>query len=101
MPKFMIAYRGGREYETPEESQKGRERWMKWIDDLGDAVVNPGTPLLNSKTVTPSGVSDGDENRLTGFTTVNAESLKDVLEMAKKCPFLEVGTLEVAEMSEM
>ena len=55
-----------------------------------------------SKTVTSSGVSDADKsNRLTGYSTVKADSMDAALEMAKSCPFLEMGTLEVAEVMEM
>jgi len=40
---------------------------------LGDAVVNPGTPLAKSKTVSSGGVSDnGGSNPLTGASTTAA-----------------------------
>ena len=52
--------------------------------------------------MTSSGVSAADEsNRLTGYSTVKADSMDAALEMAKSCPFLEMGTLEVAEVMEM
>ena len=40
-------------------------------------------------------------DRLTGFTVVRAETLDAALEMAKACPFLEMGDLQVAEMKNM
>ncbi len=36
-----------------------------------------------------------------GFSVVKADSMDAALEMAKGCPFLEMGTVEVAEMMEM
>ena len=78
-------------------------KWKAWVDGLGDAVVNPGTPLGKSKTVSSAGVSDdGGSNPMSGFSIVTADSMDAALEMAKKCPFLEFGgTLEVAEVMEM
>ena len=77
-------------------------RWNAWIDDLGDAMVNPGTPVGKSKTVSSDGVSDdGGSNPLAGFSIVEADSMEAVLEMAKTCPFVEMGTIEVAEMMKM
>ena len=65
-------------------------------------MVNPGTPLGKSRIVSAAGVSDdGGSNPLTGYSIVKADSMDDALEMAKACPFLEMGTLEVAEMKQM
>jgi hypothetical protein len=102
MPKYIIAYHGGSQPESPEEGAKQMEKWKTWVGDLGDAVVNPGTPLGKSKTVTSDGVSDSsDADRLSGYSMVTAESLDAALEMAKTCPFLEMGSLEVAEVMSM
>ncbi len=55
-----------------------------------------------SKTVSSSGVSDdGGSNPLLGFSIVKADSMDAALEMAKGCPHLEIGTIEVAEAKEM
>jgi hypothetical protein len=97
---FIIAYRGGKKPESPEAGAEQRERWKAWVGGLGDAVVNPGTPLRNARTVSAGGVAAGPDT-LTGFTVVKADSIDVALEMAKACPYLEVGTIEVAEMVEM
>jgi len=78
-------------------------KWKAWVGGLGDAVVNPGTPLGKSKIVSSSGVSDdGGPNAMSGFSIVKADNMDAALEMAKGCPFLELGgTLEVAEVMEM
>ena len=44
---------------------------------------------------------DGESEALTGFSIVEAESMDAALDMAKNCPFLEMGTLEVAEVMNM
>ena len=103
MPNYLLAYRGGKKPETPEEGAENMARWKAWVGGLGDAAVNPGTPLGKSKTVSASGVSDDVEsNPMLGFSIVSADSMDAALEMAKECPHVELGgTLEVAEMMEM
>ena len=102
MPNFVFAYHGGKKPESPEEGAKLKAKWNAWLEGLGDAVVNPGTPLGMSKTVSSDGVSDdGGSNPLSGFSILNAGSMDAALEMAKACPFLEMGTIEVAEAMEM
>ncbi len=102
MPDYIIAYRGGSQPETPEDGAKHMARWKDWLGGLGDAVVNPGTPLGTSMIVSADGVTDAEhEICLTGFSVVKADSLEAAIEMAKACPFLEFGTLEVAEMKKM
>ena len=103
MPDYIIAYRGGSKPETPEEGQAQQEQWKTWVSDLGDAIVNPGTPMGNSKIVSADGVSDDDgANRMSGYSIVKADSLDAALDMAKACPFLATGgTLRVAELIEM
>ena len=102
MPNYIIAYHGGKKPESPEEGGKQMEKWQAWVDGLGDAVVNPGTPLGMSKTVSSGGVSDdGGSNRLMGFSIVKADSMDTALEMAKGYPHLEIGTVEVVEMKGM
>ena len=78
-------------------------KWKAWVSDLGDAVVNPGTPLGPSKTVSSDGVADdGGPNPLSGFSIVRADSMDAALEMAKACPTLDLdGTLEVAQVMKM
>jgi hypothetical protein len=103
MSNYVLAYHGGTKPESPEEGTKHMAKWKAWVGGLGDAVVNPGTPLGKSKTVSSGGVSDdGGSNPLLGFSIVKADSMDAALEMAKTCPFLDLGgTLEVAEVMEM
>ena len=102
MANYIIAYHGGKKPDSPAEGAKQMTRWQAWLGGLGDAVVNPGTPLGKSRIVSSDGVSDdGGSNPLTGFSIVEADSMDAALEMAKECPFLEIGTIEVAEVMKM
>ncbi len=73
-----------------------------WVGNLGKALVNPGVPLKRAKTVSSGGVSDNNiSNRLTGYSVVQADNMDAAIEMAKRCPHLEHGTVDVAEAMEM
>jgi len=102
MPNYIFAYHGGKRPETPEAGAQLMARWKAWIDGLGTAMTNPGNPVGKSCTVSASGVADdGGSNPLSGFSVVQADNLDGALEMAKACPHLDHGTIEVAEMMEM
>lgn len=98
MPKFVFAYHGGTMANTPEEIERVMAAWGAWFASMGDAVVDGGNPVGPSKTVTKNGVDDnGGSNPLSGYSLVEADSIEAAVEMAKGCPILEHGTVEVAE----
>ena len=103
MSNYIIAYHGGSKPASPEEGASQMEKWKQWIADLGDAAINPGQPLTNTRIVSSEGVSDdGGTNPMSGYSIVAADSMEAALEIARACPFLETGgTLEVAELMSM
>ena len=104
MSEFIFAYHGGKKPETLEEGAEQMAKWNAWIEGLGDIMVNPGSPLGMSKTVSADGVTDdGGPNPLMGFSIVKADSMEAALELANACPFLEMdtATFEVAEVFKM
>ncbi len=103
MPQYVMFYLGGDQPSPPEEGKHHFERYKQWLDSLGDAVISPANPLKDTHTVTPDGsVTTGGLTSISGFTIVEAESIKAALSMTKQCPFLEVnGTLEVSQLIQM
>ncbi len=102
MAKFAIFYLGGNKEMSPEEGKAHRQGWQDWLGGLGEAVVSPGNPMMGNKSVTGAGVTDTDgARRITGYTVVEAADMDAALAMAKGCPFLDIGTLEIAEMMSM
>jgi hypothetical protein len=103
MSHYIIAYRGGRKPESPEEGAAQMGKWKDWVTELGDAAVNPGQPLKNTRILSADHVSDdGGPNSMSGYSIVSAENMDDALEIAQACPFLDTGgTLEVAELVNM
>lgn len=102
MPNYIFAYYGHKRPASPEEGARHMAKWKAWMDGLGEAVVNPGTPFGKSTIVSASGVSNGGgPNRLAGYSIVQADSLDAAVEMAKRCPHLDLGAIEVAEEMQM
>lgn len=102
MANYIFVYHGGRPPKSPEEGAKFMARWRTWASDLGDAMIDPGSVVGKSKTVGATGVSDdGGSNPLSGFSIVTAGSMEAALEMARRCPHVEHGTIEVAEVRQM
>lgn len=102
MPKFMLVYHGGRRLMPAEESDRQRQRFMAWMATVGSALVSPANPVKRSKLVGHDGVSEpSDEDAFNGYSIVEAEDLGAAIAIAQTCPFLDIGTLEVAELIEM
>lgn len=102
MPHFLFAYHGGKQPETPEETDVEISRWRSWFDRIGASVVDPGNPVGMTKTVSAEGVTDdGGANPLSGYTIIHAESIDQAIELAKACPIMGDGSIEVAEIHEV
>lgn len=102
MPKYVFAYHGGKAPESPEEGAKVMAKWNSWFETMGDAVVDGGNPVGPSKTVSAGGVADdGGANPLSGYSIVQADTMDAAVEMAKGCPIMDHGSVEVAEAMDM
>ncbi len=103
MPNFMMAYHGGNQPSSQEEGMAQMEKWKAWIQGLGESIINPGTPLPDSKIVTSLGITDDqDPNSMKGFAVVKADSMQAAIAIAQTDPFLENGgSIRVSQMMEM
>lgn len=103
MSKFMFAFHGGSMPESDEEKAKIMAKWGAWMEGLGASMVDPGSIVGASSTVSPSGVSDGGGvDPLSGYMIIAAADKQAAIEVAQGCPILEnEGTVEVAPLVEM
>ena len=103
MTQFIITYLGGNQPSTPEEGKQHFAKYKAWLSSLGDAAVSPANPLKDTHTVSADGtVNTGGTTTMSGYTIVETDSMETALEMAKACPFLEIGgSLEVSELVQM
>ena len=99
----MIAYHGGNKPSSKEEGMAQMQKWQEWIESLGDKIINPGTPLPNSKIVTASYIEDEiSPDRMMGYAIVKATNMDEATKIAQTDPFLEnEGTIRVFQMMEL
>ena len=102
MAQFGFLYVGEPQFDSPEEAQAHQKLWFDYIGGLGEAVVTPGMPMSEATRITADGIAPAPkEGRLTGLTIVEAEDMDAAVEMAKTCPFVEVGTVDVVQIYQM
>jgi hypothetical protein len=103
MAKFMLVYLGGNQPSNPEEGKKHFEEYRNWLVSLGDSIVSAANPLNNTHVIHPDGkIEEGSATAMSGFSILEAETIEAAVEMAKACPFKNIGgTLEVSELVEM
>jgi hypothetical protein len=85
------------------DSDEGRQQMMAafqaWAASVGDAMIDPGSPLGPRKTVSGDGVSDAPADAtLGGYTLLSADSLDDAVKAVMGHPFVgRGGTLQVSQ----
>jgi hypothetical protein len=55
MAKYLLAYHGGGMPQPPEEQQRVLEAWGKWYQELGQAVVDGGNPIGQTRVIASDG----------------------------------------------
>jgi hypothetical protein len=105
MPKYVLAYHGGSGMPESEAEQAViMEAWSAWFAGMGEAVVDGGNPIGQTKTVASDGSpSDGGgTNPITGYSLISAVDMYAAVGLAGTCPVLASGgSVEVAEAIEM
>jgi len=103
MGRYMLAFRGGTEPETPEQATLLQAAWSDWLAGLGPALADPGGPFRSSARVAVGRiVSEGGTSGLSGFTIVTADSISAAAELAAESPiFAGDGEVDVYETIEM
>jgi hypothetical protein len=103
MAQYIITYLGGDQPSSPEEGRQHFAKYKEWLVSLGDSAVSPANPLKDTRTVNSDGtVTTGGTTSMSGYTVIEADSMEAALEIAKACPFLDIGgSLEVSELMQM
>ena len=103
MAQYIITYLGGDQPSSPEEGKQHFAKYKEWLSSLGDKAVSPANPFKDTSTVNSDGtVTSGSTTSMSGYTIIEADSMETALEIAKACPFLDIGgSLEVSELMQM
>ena len=84
---------------TPEQMEAVMGQWNAWSTQVGDRMVDFGTPLAGGVQVTPEGTSPSTRE-VAGYTLIEADSMDDALALAQDHPHLNMPggcTIEVHE----
>jgi hypothetical protein len=107
MARFIVLYRAPQEVAqrfataTPEQAQVGVRLWTEWFQQLGPALVDPGRPLGNARTVTRDGVTTAP-TEVIGMNILQAGSMEDALAMVRDHHHLQwAESCEITVLEEM
>ena len=96
MPKFVMFYHMGNT--PPADGAAMMERWQVWLAENSGSLLEPENPIGPSKIVAKDGVTDVGNKGLMGYGVLECADLDAAVALAQSCPFLDMGTLEVAEI---
>ena len=100
MANYLLVYHGGGMPQSADEQAKVMAAWGKWFGELGDAIVDGGNPVGQTRTIGANGaVSEGGgANPASGYSVIKADSMEQAVQRAKGCPILQGGgSIEVCE----
>ena len=104
MSRYMLIYNGAAtdpSQMSPEDAEKVMAGWKAWMGNVGEALVDVGTPFGAGTSVVDDG-SSADAIALSGYSIVEAGTLDEARGLASSHPFLSEGkgsyAVEVYEM---
>ena len=104
MPRFMMVYRGeatDMAEMTDEQAQEVMAKWAAWMERVGPALSDVGTPFGPSTSLVDDGTARAALS-LTGFSIVEAADLSAAQSLAEGHPYLSEGkgrySIDIFEM---
>ena len=100
MPKYLVTYHGGEGMpDDPAVAQQMMQAFMAWANGVGSALLDPGAPLAQAKTVTSDGATDGQTAaQVGGYSILQADDLDAAAALIADHPFVSRGgTLQASE----
>jgi hypothetical protein len=95
MANYLLTFHGGSMPETKEAQDQVMSAWTAWFGKLGDALVDGGNPISNSKAISPDGSVMDATSAPSGYSIIKADSLDSAVELSKGCPVLAGGAAVV------
>jgi hypothetical protein len=95
MMRFLLLYSG-----PPTAPDSSHEGWPEWFSNIGDALVDLGSPTVNGFVVHGDGPTSDPSRVLNGYSIVQAEDRSAALDLVRDHPLLALGsdyTIEVFE----
>jgi hypothetical protein len=96
MKRFLLLYSG-----PPAPPGSSHEGWPEWFENLGDALVDVGSPMANGVVVNVEGSTSDETLPLRGYSLIQAENRGEALELLGDHPLLALGREYTIEMFEV
>lgn len=93
MANFLLTYHGGSMPETKEDQDRVMQAWTDWFGTLGEALVDGGNPISQTKAISPDGSVMDATSAPTGYTIIKADDLDRAVALSKGCPVLAGGAV--------
>ena len=92
MTRFLVTYHGGGMPEGNAAREQAMAAFAQWASKTGTALVDPGAPLGESKTVTKDSVEEGPASGPPGgYSIIEADSIDAAAELVQDHPFVGRG----------
>ena len=98
MPKYMLVYKGeatDMSDMTPEQGQEVMAKWAQWMEKIGPALSDIGTPFGPNSSVVDDG-SSGTATSLSGYSVIEAADMDAARALVDGHPFLSESTGDYA-----
>ncbi len=93
MPKYMLIYKGEATDPAdmdPAEVQEVMGKWAAWMEGVGSALVDMGTPLAPAASLVDDG-SSGAPTPVNGYSILEAADVSEARNLTKGHPYLSEG----------
>ena len=90
MPQFMLIYKGEAtdlSDMTPEQGAEVMAKWGAWMEDVGSALTDVGSPFGAGMSVLDNG-DEGIPGALTGYSIVEATDIAAAKDLTGGHPYL-------------
>ena len=94
--KFLLLYNG-----PPTPPVASHNGWREWFIEIGDALVDVGSPMQAGVVVRGDGSRSNDSTSLNGYSVVQAEDRNRALDLVQDHPFLKLGSEYSIELFEV
>jgi hypothetical protein len=84
--KFLLLYHGPA---TPPDAS--HEGWPEWFSDLGDKLVERGSPMADGLALRRDASTKSSTAQLNGYSVIQAADRDQALSLASQHPFLTLG----------
>ena len=93
MGNYLLTFHGGSMPEGKEAQDAAMGAWNAWFGTLGDALVDGGNPIAQTKAISPDGSVMDATSAPSGYTVIKADSLDAAVSLSKGCPVLGGGAV--------